>query len=307
MRIQGEGAREEGGGGRTIVLTAIILAVALFGYIYFFTDLIRNHESSPTKTEAPLRLPLPRKAARLGGISSAAKPLVTATQMAPPASSPAQRGQESVAGKPAGKTPLSAPATTAPAGPSSRNVMKVAPPPSRIAPEPTKTAPPPSPPHDRATKQGAVTYAIQCGPFVTTRELAPARTLLRKAGLSPVVSPGPKQPTSMYRLFVAEYHDAAAAAEERNRLLEVASDAFVLPHGGAYELFAGSYHEKRRAVAIRDRLAERGIRVEFRQVTAPVPTRRLSAGAITSRDAADVLAGRLKEKGIACIVMQPEQ
>jgi cell division protein FtsN len=155
-----------------------------------------------------------------------------------------------------------------------------------------------------ATTSGEGTYAIQCGPFATNRELVPARDALKKAGLDPAASPGPKKPTHMYRLFVAGYSDAAVAANERNKLLEATPDAFVLRHDGNYELFAGSYHEEERAAKMQGRLSARGITVELQQVTIPVATRRLIAGEFPTRDAAGAMVERLKSNGFACSVTQ---
>ena len=263
--------QEEGGGSRRMLFVAILIVLAFFGYLYFFTDLIRSHEEPQRQAEVLLRKPLPRKGGPLGAQSTSVKAVVK-------------------------------PPPVKPAPPAVSTVTK---------PQPQKAVPPPVPPvkpaagpESAATVAGGGKYAIQCGPFASTSALVPARTALKKAGFNPVSSPGPKQPTLMYRLFVAGYSDAAVAVAERNKLLEATPDAFVLPHDGNFELFAGSYHEEGRAAKMQDRLSARGVKVERRQVTAPVATTRLTAGAFPTRDAAVAVVERLKKDGVACSVTQ---
>ena len=301
---------------------ALLIVLALFGYLYFFTDMIKSHQEPQPKAEAPVRKPLPRKSGPLGAMSTSAKSGVTshpaitgvksvdisqkagqATPVKPvPSPIPAPAPKQSVA-SPSVKSPPAKPALQS----TSQALPTAKPQPHKTASSAVATVKPAVKP-ESAAKQvsaaGEVKYAIQCGPFATIRELAPARVALKKAGLSPVTSPGPKRPTLMYRLFVAGYSDAAVAAVERNKLLEATPDAFVLLHEGNYELFAGSYHEEGRAGKMEDRLSAQGIKVERRQVTAPVATRRLTAGGFPTKEVAGDVAERLKKNGIACTVTQ---
>lgn len=309
--------REERGGTRRMFFAALLIVLALFGYLYFFTDMIKSHEEPQQKAEAPVRKPLPRKGKPLGTMSTSAKSGVT--------SLPAKAGVKSVdisqkAGQatpvkpvpspvpaPAPKQSVASPSLkSSPAKPAPQSASQAL---SVVKPQPDKATPPAVATAKSAAKPefvaaGEAKYAIQCGPFATIRELDPARVALKKAGLSPVTSPGPKRPTLMYRLFVAGYSDAAVAVVERNKLLEATPDAFVLLHEGNYELFAGSYHEEGRAGKMEDRLSAQGIKVERRQVTAPVATRRLTAGGFPTKEAAGAVAERLKKNGIACTVTQ---
>jgi hypothetical protein len=335
-------------------LVAILIVLALFGYLYFFTDMIRSHEVPQQEAELLVRKPLPRKGGPMGAMSTSTKPAVAVATPAKPGEKPAaappglgtvkpsagtgEPPKKPVATVQQGPPPVSPPAAktsphkvppesqakpsvaTRPAG-GAVGTPAVTPPPVKVAtakpvptpiakPQPQKVAPPAVPPVKPAARPESAAvvsegkYVVLCGPFASTREQVTSRNAIKKAGLTPVSSLGPKQPTLMYRLFVAGYSDTAVAANERNKLLEATPDAFVLLVDGNYELFAGSYHEETRASKMRDRLSARGIKVELRQVTAPVATRRLSAGAFPTREAAGAVAERLKKDGVACIVIQ---
>ena len=352
MRILGgpekyeqDGSLQEGRGGRRMLLVAILIVLALFGYLYFFTNMIRSHEEPQPSAEALVRKPLPRKGGPLGSMSTSVKhPVAGATpattgekpaanlkepgtrnsepgvqkppadKAAPKKSPPEQQAKPTAASHPAGGAAVtppvapppvkSSPVTTVPAKPVSPPASTISKPQLQKAAPPVKPVAKPAAKPEPAAAGSEGKYAVQCGPFATTRELIPARDALKKAGLNPVASPGPKKPMLMYRLFVAGYSDAAVAAAESKKLLEATPDAFVLPHDGNYELFAGSYHEEGRATKMQDRLSAKGIKVELRQITAPVPSRRLIAGSFPTREAAGTVAERLKKDGIACIVTQ---
>ena len=342
-----DGSLGEGrGGGRRMFFVAILIVLALFGYLYFFTDMIRIHEEPQREVELLVRKPLPRKGGPMGAMSTSVKTVVAGTTQPKVATEPAKSPQKietknpqpgtqkppatTVAPKPSPEPPQkqvpaarptggaavtppvapppvkTPPATTVPTKPAPSAVATVA------KPQPQKTAPSPPPPEKPVAKPVAMPaptagegrFTIQCGPYVSTRELGYARESLKKAGLNPVPSPGPKQPTSMFRLFVAGYSDAANASAERTKLLKVTPDAFVLPHDGNYELFAGSYHEEGRATKALDLLSAKGYKAEIQQVTIPVATRQYLAGAFPTREAAGAMAERLKKDGIVCIVTQ---
>ena len=264
-----ERSPQEGfGGGQRLLLSAIVVLLALFGYLYLFTDLITSHTVPLPATEAPVRKPLPRKGGTAGRSSSSQRPPIATPET------------------PSAGLPAAAPA---------RECEPV----RSAAPVPATASAPVTPP--------PLSCRIQCGPFVSSRELRPAKALLRKAGLRVTMTPGPKRPTSMYRLFVATYPDATVAAHEEKKLRESTPDAFVLPADGAYDLFGGSYHEEKRARVMQEHLAARGVTTVFRQVTAPVPTRWLAASGELSQDAAKAVAEQLKKNGIACSMQKQER
>ena len=147
-------------------------------------------------------------------------------------------------------------------------------------------------------------YVLRCGPFRSDRELIPARTALKKEGLKPVTTVGPRRSTRMYRLHVGDYSEAAVADAEKKKLLEAAPDAFVLPHAGRYELIAGSYREEAGGMMEQERLSTWGVPVELKQVLVPMATRQLTAGSLPTREAADALAETLKNNGISCTVVK---
>ncbi len=325
-------------GGWRLLLVAFLAVFAICGYLYFFTDLIRSHGEPHKEVKQSVRKALPRKGLPSVRASSAVKaagaaapptssgekpadkittphtPLPTAVQqrsvppapvvVAPKASYPEPLRQSAATLHPAAVPPVvPVPATIIPVKSAPKGVLP--PEKSQLHASP---APPVSPPKPAATSTpAAVTgkerYLLRCGPFTTERELVPARALLKKLGLVPVVSSGPKRSTHMYRLHVAEYNDAATAAAEKKKLLEAAPDAFVLPHGGVYELIAGSYHEEGGGKMEQERLSTWGVTVQLIQVLTPVATRQLSAGVFSTSEAAAALAAKLKGNGISCTVI----
>ena len=349
MRILGEPEKygqddslQEGrSSGRRMFFVGVLILLALCGYLYFFTDLIRSHGVSLQEAELLVRKPLPRKDnSVLGTMSSSAKSPVSSVGPAKQGDKPADvtkkdgpspaipvTGQKSVqqpvtppAGKPAANTVPPAPpqqtvaakrpgegsAATKPAVPSPEKstLPPTAPPRTKVAVPSGATAKPASQPAPAATSKTERYFVIQCGPFASTSELVPVRTAMKTAGLTPTIIPGPKQPTTMYRLFVAGYSDATSVVAERTTLLKATPSAFVLPRDGNHELFAGSYHEKGRATKEQERLAARGVKTEIQEVTIPVATKRLTAGSFPTREAADKVAERLKTHGGDCIVTE---
>jgi cell division protein FtsN len=318
----------------------VLIILALCGYLYFFTDLIRSHGEPRQDAELLVRKPLPRKGGALGTMSSSVKahatvggpskqaekpadlakksgpsPTKPATAeksvqkpVTPPAEKPAAKNvppappQQTVTAKrPGGETVTKKPATPAP---EKSALPPTASPHLQMATPSATTAKPASPPAPATTKKSGNYFVIQCGPFASTSELAPMRTAMKTAGLAPAITPGPKQPTTMYRLFVAGYSDATRVVAERNIVLKATPNAFVLPHDGNHELFAGSYHEKGRATKEQERLAGRGIKTEILQTTIPVATKQLTAGSFPTREAADTVAERLKKDVGNCIVTE---
>ena len=329
------------GGWRKMLLVAFLAVVGLFGYLYYFTGLIRSHGESHHAAVAPLRKSLPHKALPMAAASTSVRPVASDIPLTPSLVKPGEpthKGDQTLPGKaaqemkPGGGTPLVAkkslpeaprPAVTAPLPvvgatkpapfpiPATKATVKSAQaPPVGVKPQSQKAAAPAIVPvKPVATSAPAVggskkRYALRCGPFAGERELASARALLKKGGLESKVSPGPKRPTRMYRLHVAEFKDAAAAAAERKKLLEAAPDAFVLPHGAVYELIAGSYHEEGGGKLEQERLSAWGVTVELTQVVTPVATRQLTAGSFPTREAAALSAERLKNAGISCSIVQ---
>ena len=276
---------KSGSGRRTAVLLLIIGAAA--AYLYFFTDLIRDHHvQQKIPAVASPRKPLPRREAVMRPATSANRSVQTGTASVHP------EGKPIVAAQAAATAPVKA--------------------------EQKKTAGTGLTTAETAQKNGTASavqtkspcnvrgnYAVQCGPFVTAAGLASARSALKKSGIvSVVVSSGPKRPTLMHRLFVAGYSDAAMAMTQRDQLLKVSSDAFVLPNNGNYELFAGSYYDERRALKMQHRLTALGIRAEIRQVTLPVATKLLTAREYGSRVSAEQTVRLLQDKGIDCRVVR---
>lgn len=250
--------------GRRMLLVTLLIVLGIFGYLYFFTDLIRSHGTPHKPVKAPLRTALPRKGGP--GVS---------VPLAPP-------DRAGVVAQTGGK-PASVPTTTSPA--------KTAPP----AITPVKPSAPP------ARKEGVAIprYAVRCGPFTSESEFISARAALKKAGLKPVASRGSKRRKRINLLYIAKYADPAVASAAMQKRLEAAPDAFILPIDGAYELFAGVYRTKKEGLKEQERLSTWGVASELRRVVIPSRTRRLTAGAFPTREAADALAESLRKEGIS--------
>ena len=326
------------GGWRRILLLLILVLLALFAYLYYFTDLIKNHGATQQAVTTG-RKPLPRKGGALGvssssvtgvqaGVSSAkqgVKPLPAAPKggavvppkpvpVAPqipkqaPQAAPAPKPVAATAEQPKKGAPPQQKSVVPPlpaAAVAPKKLIPVVAPPAPVAvakPQPPAPAVTPSAKAAPGEVGGKGSYAVHCGPFVTLQELGAARGVLKREGLTPLLIHGPRRPTIMYRLYVATFPDAPAAAVELHKVQAAAPGAFVLPLNDAHELFAGSYHEEKGAKQEQERLSAKGIKVELRQVTTPVATRLLTAGAFPTREAASPLVARLKKEGIPCSI-----
>ena len=361
---QGDYQREERGGNVRMGLGALFIILLFFGYLYFFTDLIRSHGEPQPDRVALVRKPLPPRGG-MGVMTSARKvPIATdskvgshskpavptlAVKNASPVKAPAsgalpsepKQAETVPAAKPATKKPGPGPAVPDGRSPSSGapasgttgdGTVGAKPAPTTSTPlkAGTTTARKPdipvsakpqtslpgtsSPPvvtadtsasrHEPAAEKAEGRYLVQCGLFVTAHDLASTRSAVKKAGLTPAVTPGPKQPMTMFRLFVAGFSDADVAAGERKKLLALTRDAFVLPRDGNHELFAGSYHEEARALKEQGRLAGQGVKTIIQKVTVPVATKRLTTGPFTTKVTADAALVRLKRLGRECTVSE---
>jgi len=162
----------------------------------------------------------------------------------------------------------------------------------------------PSPPVTAGKPAHVAGYTLEIGTFVTTKDLDRAKQVLTRAGLTPVVGPGPKQPTPMIRLFSGRFAAYPAAKARFEALRRAGADPFLLrgPEGGC-RVYAGSYAEKEEAQRELRRLAAHGLATTLEAAQVPLPSRLVTAGAFSSRTAAAAAAARLQAQGLPARVL----
>ena len=152
-----------------------------------------------------------------------------------------------------------------------------------------------------------VSYTLELGEYVGKSTLAGAKRLVKKAGLTPLVGPGPKRTETMLRILVGEFTDQGSAQKLQKRLAGVRASHFILKdQHGIYRVFAGSYSDHAAAVTEQKRLTARGIGSELREVTVPVPTFLLTAGRFPDEKSASDKLAELEQLGLQGKVLLPQ-
>lgn len=320
-------------GRQTILLIVLLLLLGGFGYLYFFTGLIRPQEQ-PTPPTQPVpqmvKQPLPARE----GASAPAQPAGApgaSTPAAPPAVKPAPSPSAPGAAKPVKPTKSAVPAPSqqpavkakaaAPsdkADTSKAGASGVQPAASKTArsahAEKPKTAATAKKATARTTAKRAAAskpaakakpvaklggpWTLVVGSYVLEDRLAADMAKVKGIGLSPAMTSGQRHLTTMYRLKYGEYADQGTARQAVELLKNKAGDGFAIQKGGRHEVFAGSYAQLESARTEQQRLAAIGIKVGIQKSQVGVPTRKLTAGTFTNRAAADGALKKLKLAGI---------
>jgi hypothetical protein len=305
-------------------LLVLVLLVAVFGYLYFFTGLIRPLAEAPQPPPvqtAQVKKPLPPRPEQGGekqepavqpsgmppapatvekpasqSAPSGAKPAAVAVQSAPANAAKAEE-------KPLQKEQPLAPATPAAAA---RQREKAAAKPAAVvangggkvrgAGVAAQRAVKP------ATKHGA--YTLLVGEFATGQELKRALAKLNKGGVAPVQRKKVAKLELVHRLFLAEFDNHDAASAELRRLRQVTASAFMLPENGKYRVYAGSYLYEGGAAIEQERLAGKGVKLSRKSAKVTIPKTRVTAGTFSTREAAQEGANRLKKRGITAMVVK---
>lgn len=312
------GEHEEQGqqdkGRQTTLLVLLLLLLGVVGYLYFFTDLIRPQEAPPKPAPPPqvVKQPLPPKAD--GEASPPATVVDTAKAGQPAASVPAAKPAPA-----APAAPVKQPAATAPAQPVKPAPVTVAPsaplkPAATAAPskpEPQKPVTAPVKPATQVTVKKEIVpkpaaakpkpaskesgpWTLVVGSYVMEGALAEDMAKIRKAGLTPLITTGPKQPMAMHRLFYGAYDDKAEAQKAVEMLKRQTGSGFLIQKGAKYEVYAGSYSLASGAESEQKRLASAGIKVTMQKTAVPVPSKKLTAGTFTDRKAAEAALKKVK-------------
>ena len=312
-------------GRQTGLLVLLLLLLGGFGYLYFFTGLIRPQEQPPAPQPPPqvLKQPLP---ARDAAPAETAKDAEQKGQVTPPPAAPAAKpvpkpADPKVAAAPAAKPEEKKPAAVKPVTKS--DPVKGTSTPAAKKPEPVNPATPAKPVEKTAVTAKNVqqktvepvrkTVAVQkksgpwtvvAGLYVVEETLAADLPKVKKAGLTPLMTSGPRRPVSMHRLFYNEYSDKDQARQAVDMLRSKAGDGFSVQRGDKHEVYAGSYAVQSGARSEQQRLAAAGINVTIRKSQVPLASRKLTAGTFTDRKAAEEALKKLKGAGIAAPVLE---
>ena len=307
-------------GRQTGMVLLLLLLLGGFGYLYFFTGLIRPQEQPPAPQPPPqvAKQPLP---ARDAGPADAAKAVEQKPQAVPPApasSAPnvAKSADTKAAVATAPKVEEKKPASVKP-------VAKLDPVKAAVAPaaKKTETAKSATPvkqaekntvevkpalskqaePLRKATvvpkKHGP--WTVVAGLYVVEELLAADMTKVKNAGLTPLMTSGPKRPVAMNRLLYAEYGSKEEARQTVEKLQRTAGSGFSIQRGDKHEVYAGSYAVLSGAQAEQQRLAAAGVKVTIKKSQVPLVSRKLTAGTFTDRKAADDALKKLKSAGVS--------
>lgn len=324
-------------GRQTVLLFVLLLLLGGFGYLYFFTGLIRPQEQPAPPQPAPqvVKQPLPARDGVQSQMSSAvqpAAPVIPAKAPAPaiaatPSAAPATPAPAS---KPAAVAPTKSPAAVKPAATAAKpaapkpavDMKSTAKPAQAAKAEPIKpvaAVKPAATPKVAAKKVSAPKAAtkpavapakvggpwtVVVGSYVVEERLAADMARVKGAGLTPVMTSGQRHMTTMHRLKYGEYPDRETAQQAVELLKKKAGDGFAIQKAGKHEVFAGSYAQPGSAQAEQQRLAAAGVKVTIQKSQVGVPSRKLTAGTFTDRAAAEAALKKLKQAGIGTPVLE---
>lgn len=326
-------------GRQTILLVVLLIMLGGFGYLYFFTGMIRPLEQPATPQPVPqvVKQPLPaREGEPVGAPATATPATVPVTPETAPVAvaKPADPAKTVVTPVPQAtvkpvQAPPAAPVVKKTAPPVSKPEVKkpaaaVKPVPQKPAPQ-AKAAQPtpvpaakPAPAQPAAPKKVAAKPAVKhvvpaktggpwtlvVGSYVVEERLATDMAKVKDVGLNPAMTSGSRRMTTMHRLKYGEYTDQVAARQAVERLKTQVGNGFSLQKNGKYEVFAGSYAEQSSAHAEQQRLSAAGVKLTVQKVQVAVPTRKLTAGTFTDRPAAEAALKKLKQAGVGTPVLE---
>lgn len=314
----------EEGAAQRVLLLVLLLVVVLFGYLYFFTGMIKAREEAipPAVVASVTKKPLPPRPGAeesAGAAGEKAKPAagavpeptgnVTAitdggkTAPAKPEVAPAKKEQP-VPPKP---VPAAQPPKAVPPAkviPEKKDQQKAAPLPA-VTPKkaggaesiPEKVAP---------AKRVSAQYALFAGEFILDENLKNTQRQLKKAGIQTFSVSTRTKSEPMHRVRLGEFPSRTEAETELKKFQKAAGAAFILPNDGKYTVYAGSYFNAGQAVREKDRLSSLvpgGMSVTVEKADVNVPVKRLTAGAFPDKETALAEAARLKKRGITASIV----
>jgi cell division protein FtsN len=319
------------------LLIILLLLVSVLGYLYLFTGLFGNHAKVPVEP-APavvVKKPMPPRPQLTGEDKTDTAETVVQEGVAPPIAQPAtvqpkpvehpaidikpkpeqiptkrvivkpvaaeQKAKLQPKTKPAVKEPQPEPVPKPKPAITVKAQAKAVP----VKEVKTGTASPVKPATSTATTGSKEKFTLLIGVYVLDKSMASEKAKLNAAGLTPVTSKGPIKMEPMSRLFVAEFDNRAQATDELLKLRKITGDAFILPGKDKYAVYAGSYFDKERADSELSRLQKQGVKSVLQITTAPVSTKRLTAGSFSTRKEAEEKSLSLKKLGINAVIIRP--
>ena len=324
-------------GSQNSLLLLLLILIGGFAYLYFFTGLIRpQQEQKSAEAPAPqvIKNPLPPPAGQNGAVPAA--PAATALSATPEQKSPEpapattaavqepQKNIETPKVDPKSKkkdlssvpaavsaTPKSSAAKEVKKASSSVPVSGKKPVAAAVTPKApkekthavsgTKTAKASTgKPAIRVPDASAVEspWTVVVGVYTLEDTMATDMVRVRKAGFDASVQAGPRKTMVMNRLYLSEFPERSAALSELNKLKRHTSDAFILEQSGTFAVYAGSYLLDARAASERERLAAAGYPLTVKRVDVSIPTRKLTAGRFSNKQAAEAALRKLKSAGL---------
>ena len=318
------------GSATRMLLLVLLLLVAIAGYLFYFTDLIRPQQQGAkpaAPVSGPIKQPIPPRPGQPAGTSTVpAKPVevkpvagapAPATATAPaatPAAAPAPVPAQAQTGqKPApaqGKTEPVKSAKTEPLAKPAQppaTIPKPAPAPPPASAPPAKKEAAPAKPVQKAEKPVAKkkgrAYRLLIGDYVPGQPVNMVLAKLKKSGIAPVQTKVVQAVEPMNRLFVAEFDNQDSAEAELQKIRKLNGDAFLLADSGKYILYAGSYLSATKAASEAKKLASRGVTTVVKQARVAVKVTRVTAGSYAGAGEAHSDAARLKKQGISASVV----
>ena len=147
-------------------------------------------------------------------------------------------------------------------------------------------------------------WTLVIGLYTVEAALAEDMAKVRKAGLTPVITMGPKKPVAMHRLQYGVFDDKAEAQKAVEMLRRQTGSGFSVLKGGKHEVFAGSYAIRAGAESEQQRLSADGVKVTLQKTAVPIASRKLTAGTFTDRKAAEAAVKKAKAAGAGSPVLE---
>lgn len=328
MKISGQTTRNgQLGASQNLLLGILAALIALLGYLYFFTGVIKERDvqqNSATDAVRVVKQPIPPRPA--GSDVEQAKSVSKGEPKPQPAAVPAGAAKAQAPSAPAAP-PAAVPAAVAPKPPVV--TAKAPPKPARPAeqqpsPKPTATVvpPPPKQPETRIVKHQAkisepekkVKKTVDAKPLpakpvspggyriVTSAIPSPVKAdsvlaTMKKGGLTKIEKKQLTEEKVMKRLFVAEFGDSQSAHVELDKVKKFSAGSFLIPESGRFFLYAGSYDQDRRAHEEVKRLSGKGMNVTVKTAKLKIPVTRITAVA-HDKNSADEWLQRLSKLGV---------
>jgi hypothetical protein len=312
------------GSSQRFLLLVLLLLVAVFGYLYFFTGLIKPRQEAakaPPEPSTQIRHPLPPRPDQ--GEEKPAAPSKPVGEQ--PAQAKAEKSTPSATvpqAKPAAVPPQKAPAnvlkgeekplhmeqvkTSSAPAPSAGAKQKAGLKQVAVATTAVKNAPKPAGAArlKAMPAEGKGAFTLLIGDFALDREMKTSRIKLKKLGITPIEGKKIEKLEIMHRLFLADYNTHHAAEMELQILRKVVASAFILEQNSRYALYAGSYLHEWGAASEQKRLAGKGFKLSMQTAKVKIPINRVMAGSFTSSADAQKEANRLKKQGIIAKIIK---